>query len=301
MPMVELSLLVLVLSAPPSPAPPDLFPRDLRSVETASFDRANLFDFIDGGAEVYLAYDFRTVQVRTYQVGEVRIAIEAYDMGKADDAYGVLTVDPTGEHVSIGSMARYGAGLLRFCKGKWFVRVFAERETLASRAAVLDLGRGVAAAVPESAPSPALLARLPALRLLPDSATYFHSHVTLNQLHYLAEGNLLHLGPEVNAVLASYAARRSEAKLLLVEYPSERHCRDAAHDFVTGYLLTAHHGEERLIAPVEQGRVVGLHLRPPYLVMVFEAPDAEAASALLDRAAGSVKKGDADGPPRSRP
>jgi len=291
-------VVALALAVGPSAGPPTLFPcsastRQLMHRET--FDRSDLFDFIDGGAEVYLAYGFQRVWVSYYRGPDrPEIAAEAYDMGTSDDAYGVLSVDPTGEHVAVGSLARYGAGLLRFCKGRWFVRVLAERETAETRAAVLDLGRRIAEAIPDQAPAPQLLALLPSEGLLPDSATYFHTQMTLNQLYYLSQENWLGLSPETEAVLADYSVAGGEARLLVVRYPTTARRRAAWKAFTNRYLEVADAQERRVVGQVEGGQFVAVHSADLHLVCVFEAAEASAAAALLDSAVARISGGAED-------
>jgi hypothetical protein len=284
------ALLALVLCAQAAAAAAPLAERlptaagAWRPGETTTFDRTNLFSFIDGGAEVYFAYGFRRAWVVSYRALEQpEIGLELYDMTAPDDAYGVLSVDLTGEHVSVGSLARYGAGLLRFCKGPWFVRVLAERETPATRTAVLDLGKAVAAAIPEEAPPPALLRALPAQGLLPDSATFFHTQVTLNQLYYLAEGNLLGLGPEVQAATACYRARGGEARVVVVKYPASEQARVARDRFVTRYLEAKVTASDPVVRKTENKTFAGALAAPPYLLIALEAPGAASAKTLLTR------------------
>ena len=290
----------LLVTAASSAAPPDLFPKGLegwRAAERARYDRSHLFDFIDGGAEVYLAYDFRQVSVVTYRRKEAPdIAAEAYDMGAPQDAYGVLSIDLTGEKVEVGAEARYGAGLLRFCKGRWLVRVLAQQETKEARDAVIAIGRQMAGAINEESPRPGILKLLPPDGLVPDSATFFHTRITLNQLYYLSDENLLQLGPETNAVIADYKTTRGEVKLVLIRYPDAKVCMEAGSAFVTKYLRQKRavplRPGEVVVQPVEEGRFVGMTPRAPYLALVFEARGAAITRDLLTRAKERTAAGD---------
>jgi len=287
--ILALVLVAMTAAMAGSPAPPaGLLPEAAagwRLVEIASFDRTDLFSYIDGGAEVYLAYAFRRVWVGTYRAeGRPAIAVEVYDMATSDDAYGVLSVDPTGERVAIGSSARYGAGLLRFCKGRWFVRVLADQENLQTRAAVTMLGKQVAAAVTEEAPPPALLKLLPAAGLIPDTTTFFHTHITLNQLCYLGEGNPLRLGPETSGALASYRVGSTQAKLLLIAYPSAKAARAARDSFVEQYLKANPAPKGPVLRRLADGTYAGVYMQEARLLTVLGAKSAQAAGALLSRA-----------------
>ncbi len=212
-------------------------------------------------------------------------------MGSGEDAYGVLSVDPTGEHADVGQIARYGAGLLRFCKGHWFARVLAEKETKRTRAAVFALGHELARAIAEESGFPDMLHLLPAEGLRPDSTTYFHTQITLNQLCYVSHENLLSLGADTDAVLAEYSAGAAEAKLLLVRYPSAARCRTARDALLEAYLKCRSVQSDPVVCPVEDAGAAGVQAAPPYLVVVLGAPDATAARDLLSRAVGRLPGG----------
>jgi hypothetical protein len=287
--LLALVLIAMTAAMASSPAPPaGLLPESAagwRLAETASFDRTDLFSYIDGGAEVYLAYAFRRVWVGTYRAaGRPSIAVELYDMATSDDAYGVLSVDPTGERIAIGSQARYGAGLLRFCKGRWFVRALADEENPQTRAAVTTLGKQVAAAVKEQAPPPALLKLLPAAGLIPDTTTFLHTRITLNQLYYLGEGNPLRLGPETSGALASYRVGSTQVKLLLIAYPSAKAARAARDSFAEQYLKASPALKGPVLRRLADGTYAGVYVQEARLLTVLEAKSAQAVGALLSRA-----------------
>ena len=292
---VAAAIFVLVCGAVGSSSEAATFPEQVarwRLSTRASYDRSSLFSFIDGGAEVYLAYDFRALEVGVYLSSEKpEIAAEVYDMGSGDDAFGVLSVDPTGEHVDVGSMARYGSGLLRFCRGRWFVRILADRETPETRTAVLALGAKIAAGIAETSGLPRLLRALPEKGLQPDTTTYFHTQMTLNQLHFLSEKNLLQLGPDTEAAIADYAVGKAEAKLLIVHYPDAPRCEKARSSFATGYLEAGAEAGKRLVTQVEEGRFVGVEATGSHLLLVLEATNQGFAGDLLTLAGAKLTGG----------
>ncbi|MCK4427516.1 MAG: hypothetical protein KAW16_03420, partial [candidate division Zixibacteria bacterium] len=67
------------------------------------YDRNNLFDYMDGGAELYLAYDFQALVMQRYlsdskyPVKKNSITIEIYQMNSSPDAYGLFSFDQVGE------------------------------------------------------------------------------------------------------------------------------------------------------------------------------------------------------------
>ena len=56
------------------------------------YDRETLYDYMNGGAEVYLSYDFRAVWSRVFNgPGDGEIVLDVYDMGFSPEAFGVFS------------------------------------------------------------------------------------------------------------------------------------------------------------------------------------------------------------------
>ena len=103
------------------------FPKErngwIKSKEFKLYNQKNLFDDIDGGAELYLAYDFKHLKVQKYEKKEHTIIIEICQMNSSFDAFGIFSLDQEGESVSFGQKGTYSWGALRFWKGDYFVKV----------------------------------------------------------------------------------------------------------------------------------------------------------------------------------
>ena len=71
----------------------------------AVYDRKTLYGYMDGGAEVYLAFDFRQVFTRKYAGPDGRnqeISLDIYDMGAPAEAYGIFSCDREDPPAGIG-------------------------------------------------------------------------------------------------------------------------------------------------------------------------------------------------------
>ena len=61
--------------------------------EVATFKGKSLYDYIDGAAEVYLAYNYRQVSARRYvKPNQPDIIADVYRMGSSEDAFGVFSL-----------------------------------------------------------------------------------------------------------------------------------------------------------------------------------------------------------------
>ena len=100
------------------------------------FDDKTIFSYINGGAEVYKAYNMQRCLSRRYAApNRLVIILDIFDMGSSQDAFGVFTHDTDGEAIDVGQNARLRPGWLSFWKFRFFVSIYAEEETEVSRRA----------------------------------------------------------------------------------------------------------------------------------------------------------------------
>lgn len=249
-------------------------------VEVRTYDRKTLFKYIDGGAELYLAYRFRKVSVYTYtKAGEPDIIMGIYDMSTAEDAFGVFTSEREGDDIGIGQGSEYEAGLLRFFKGQFFVSIMTYEETPESKKAVLSLARAVADAIESVGDKPQVISSLPQEGLIENSIRYFYNHPILNLHYYVASENILRLDSHTQAVLARYSAAEGNPYLLLVRYPSKQHAERALRSFLRAYMPEA---RQIGIVQTENGKWTAADLFSRFVGVVFDAPSDESARSLLE-------------------
>ena len=187
------------------------------------YDTESIYAYIDGHAEVYMAYGMVRCLSRRYSgpEGEPDIVLDLFEQASPADAFGVFTHDRDGEEVEVGQGALFRHGWLSFWKGHWFGSVYAEGESEASKEAVLALGRAAADAIAEVGEVPPLVADLPADGLDPRSVRFLHTQEILNGVVYLGYENALQFGPEVDAVVGRYQRPEGGGWLLLVDYPDD--------------------------------------------------------------------------------
>jgi hypothetical protein len=242
--------------------------------QDAVYDRKTIYDYMDGGAEVYLAFDFRNVFVRKYK-GQARdeIALDIYDMGSPVEAFGIFSCDRQDPEAGIGQESEYGYGLLRFRQGRFFVSITASGDEQRAEKAILELGKAVAPLLGPPGPIPDLLKCLPEHGLKKDRISYFHAAVNLNNRFFVASENILGLGRETDCVFAEYAASPAETgDLLVVLYPDEDRAQAAYESFLKAYLPMAGLGG---VALTENRTWTMAQIHWNYLAVVFEAPSKE--------------------------
>lgn len=221
-----------------------LVPREALGWKTQAkdevYDPETIFDYIDGAGEVYRSYNFRLLLSRRFEkAGESEIIVDLFDMGSSADAFGVFTHDLDGEDASLGQGSNYKGGLLSFWKDRYFVSIFAEKETAETKEALFALGRPIASAIGREGPRPSLLTLLPEWFRDEKSVHYFHNHLILNYHFFVSQENILNLGQTTEAVLAKSGPKGQDGVLLLVRYPEANKAADAFNNFVKDYMPDA--------------------------------------------------------------
>ena len=183
---------------------PAYLPKDVLGWTTAGedqwFDPQTIFDYIDGGGEIYRAYNFQRLFVRRLKkAGQPDIIVDFFDMGSAKDAFGVFTHDLEGDDWGIGQGSTYKSGLLSFWRDRYFISLTAEAETPETKAALMALGKHIAAATGKDGAKPALLNFLPTRMASEKNVHYFHNHIILNYHFFVSDGNILKLDQTTEA------------------------------------------------------------------------------------------------------
>jgi hypothetical protein len=233
------------------------------------YDAESIFQYIDGAGEVYRSYNMKfLVSRRFHKDGRPDIIVDLFDMGSSADAFGVFTHDLDGENAGIGQESTYKSGLLSFWKDRYFGSVSCEEETRETKDAVLELGRRMAAAIPNEGPKPKLLAYLPAQGLDAGSVRYFHNYSILNYHFFVAEKDILLLDQTASAVLATYTSAGKSSYLLIVGYPDEAKAARAFESFSKNYMPDA---KRKGIVRTEDKRWTASAKAGDIVIVVFNA------------------------------
>jgi len=250
------------------------------------YNSKSIFKYMDGAAELYLAYGFKNLTVRRFEKpNQPIITVEVYEMDSSEDAYGVFSYEHQDESAGIGQGSEFGGGLLRFWKGKYFVSVYAEGRGAEGQgpeieSGILQIGRATANSITSVGAEPKLVSLIPGkdLGLVDKSVRYLKSHILLNQRFFISHQNILNLNRKTEAVLAQYIQDKQKAQLLLIRYPDSKEAGDAYQSFMKAYLPDAR-GKDRL--RTEDKRWTLTRQRNAFVVIVFGAGTEEKGEALI--------------------
>ena len=248
-----------------------------------SYRGKQLYDYIDGGAELYLSYGFTLLLSRVYsRAGQPDITLDLFDMGGSRNAFGVFSQSREKIEKDAGQGSEYAAGQMTFWKDRYYVSIMGQDDTPEVKKAIFAMAKAIAAMIPDDGPLPDILDLLPRRGLVPESVRYFHHHAWLNSHYFIADRNILHINETTEAVLAKYGGGMKRTVLLLVEYAGERELRAARDEFAKAYLAGLN---GRGAVRTEDGRWTACRSAGRLLGVVFNAP----AEADALRLIGSVR------------
>jgi hypothetical protein len=164
----------------------------------AEYGRDTLYDYINGGAEVYLDLDFVKVGALDYVAdlgGETWITLDVYDMEQPRNAFGIYRAEAYGDNppAGVGLEGYLAGGSLVFLSGPYYVKITGDRAGEDVDAFLSDLARRVAERMGDPGSYPGELSLFPSEDRVAGSETY-------------AARNLLGIGP-----LKGYSCRYERA------------------------------------------------------------------------------------------
>ena len=88
---------------------------------------ANLFEYINGAAEIYLAYAFKELAVAQYgrEESEVNVAVEIYEMSSEVGAFGIYSAErfPDNNFIQVGVQGYMEEGTLNYLIGRYYIKL----------------------------------------------------------------------------------------------------------------------------------------------------------------------------------
>jgi hypothetical protein len=265
------------------------FESEWKTKDSRFFTRDNLFDYLDGGAEIYLSYDFQKLLVQEYLSGDESILVEIYQMNSSEDAFGLFSLNQEGESLIIGQEASYGFGILFFWKDRYFVRIIDMEGKDTRKDLIFNLGKSISDKIKNKGENPRLLDRIPQENLQKQSIFYFHKNIVLNNLYFLSKENILNLSEKTNALLTSYKFDSEVLKLLLIEYPDTLGSRKAFESFNQKHLQ-ATISALRNLQKVGEDLFTGVELKDNFLIVVLEGKTKSSVDKLIKATKKSLEK-----------
>jgi hypothetical protein len=146
----------------------------------------NLYEYINGGAEIYHEYGFKQVVVQDYinEKGK-SISVEIFEMASPASAYGIYTfkTDAKGKRISVGSHAQLADYYMNFWKGSFLVTLTGFDETEETRIGLLQIAKNISSKITVRGDKPHIVSLLLEEDLKDQSLKYFTGYLGLRNSH----------------------------------------------------------------------------------------------------------------------
>lgn len=186
------------------------------------FTPETLFEYIDGAADAYLAYEFEELAVLSYNGENKRsVTVEIYRHSDLRNAFGIYTQErpQQGNFVPVGTEGYYAAGILNFFHGPFYVKTMGFGLENEDQTVLAAVAKDIAARIGGTPAFPDLLACFPAEGRVPHGERYFARDV-------LGHG-FLHC-----AYAADYESKGAVVRLFLFEGKDEADARKMLDDYL---------------------------------------------------------------------
>jgi hypothetical protein len=229
------------------------------------YNPESLYQQIDGGADVYLLYDFKSLLHQDFKSGAAEVTVDIYEMGKSEDAFGIYAAErsPTYKFISIGGEGYHDKGILNLFEDRYYVKLSGSG---ANADGLLDqFARLLAVRIGGTRTLPALLAKFPREHRVAHSEQYVRKdplgHAFLAPAYIVVYAQ----GKQESKLVVSVASGAPEAKSragqLAKHFRESGECASAP-ELGEGGIRAKNKYEGRLIART-QGRYVIVLLNPP--------------------------------------
>ena len=162
------------------------------------YTRDNLWDFIDGAADSYLAYGFADLHVAEYKKGKDVIKAEIYRHSDPVNAFGIYSSErsPSFRFTNLGAQGYITGGSINFFKGNYYVKIRTYSKKEKTLQAEQNLAQRIASMLPGESAMPPALSMFPAEGKKANEETYINESVLGHSFLARAFKARYELGPD---------------------------------------------------------------------------------------------------------
>ncbi len=208
------------------------------------FGSRDLFELINGGADLFFEYGFKQVGSQKYINGKKSISVEIYEMNDSTSAFGIFSQNRDYRYplLDIGSNAVQLDYNVSFWKNRFYVVVLSNDDDSNTKKNLIQFSKIISNKISGKSEKPTILKKLPQKGLIDGSDGYFKGLYGQNGKIFLTQKNLLEVGLSgVEGAFASYITNDDKANLLLVVYSepnqAKRKQQNVSEVFTEDYKL----------------------------------------------------------------
>lgn len=192
-----------------------------RSEKMRRFVKADLFNYIDGGAELFHEFGFEELVVQRYRKDDETLTLEVYRMESSEAALGIYLMK-CGQEIPVEGIAvRHSGNRFQFTlvKANYFVLVNNATGNEGVLPVIITLSRCVLASIPEGR-RVELFDVLPEENRIAGSELLVRGPYGLQPIYTFGEDDILELRGKVFGVLADYRDKHDVVTtLIVIPYP----------------------------------------------------------------------------------
>lgn len=138
-----------------------------------------LWDFINGAADMYLAYGFVDLHIAEYKKGKNVIKLEVYRHSNNTMAFGIYSSErsPSFRFINLGAQGYKTGGAINFFKGDYYVKIRTYSKSEKTIQIAESLAQTVSNMLKGESKMPAALAQFPETGKKPNEETYINESV----------------------------------------------------------------------------------------------------------------------------
>jgi len=190
--------------------------------EMQTFNPGTLYEYINGGADLYLAYDFEELKVAEYQNSQkAAVTVDVYRHRTSTHAFGVYSQErvPGANFIDVGIQGYQERHALNFLSGNTYVKITSYDTGPEDQAVLLSFAKAVAGNLGEKGAFPSILAAFPAEGKVKNSEKF----TARKFLGY----PFLH-----SAFSAEYDLSGKNFRLFIIEGKDQAECRDMVEKYL---------------------------------------------------------------------
>ncbi len=240
-----------------------------------------LYDYINGGAELYLQYGFKKMAKRIYTDNKQNeIKAEIFNLNAPKNAFGVFSYSMDTVNTDIGQGGQYIGSSLIFWQDKYFVSIFAHKENAEIKEKLHETARKISNSIGKTGALPWSYHIIPEKSIVKGSTFYFHHSAWQNKFRYISNDNIFNINSEVKAFITQYNISGNKHYLLLIEYPDNKKAQKA---YKKGRKKISPKLKRQRFVQEKENRWTGCDKKGNLLMFVFDAPSKADAEYLLDQ------------------
>jgi len=237
-----------------------------QSGEIQTFIPKTLFEYINGGADLYLTYDFQELKVAEYSNGKkASVTIEVYRHKTPIHAFGIYSQERLSDanFLDIGAQGYIETNVINFVAGPYYVKINSFNTGPDDREILIAFAKKVAETLGERGALPSILSSFPEEGKKKNSEKF----ISKNFLGY----SFLH-----SAFTADYEVSGTKFKLFVIQPADKTECKNMIQKYVEQTGKTEKSVTEgRYLIPDPHHGDIELHWQGAYLwgILSLNNPD----------------------------